>query len=56
MGVFVLNHDGVLIRRAVTYGRASGALIQVVSGLSPGDRVIVSDMGAWDQFDRLRLR
>ena len=55
--VFVVDVDGVLLRRvAVEYGRASQSLIQIVSGVSPGDRIIVSDMRAWDAFDRLRLR
>jgi HlyD family secretion protein len=55
MGVFVVSVEGVLVRRAVTFGRASGTLIEVVSGALPGDRVIVSDMSAWDAFDRLLL-
>jgi hypothetical protein len=54
--VFVVDEDGVLLRRvAVGYGRASPSLIQIVSGVSAGDRIIVSDMRAWDAFDRLRL-
>jgi HlyD family secretion protein len=54
--VFAVDADGVLLRRvAVVYGRASSSLIQVVSGVSPGDRIIVSDMRAWDSFERLRL-
>lgn len=55
--VFVVDADGVLLQRvAVEYGRASPSLIQIVSGVSPGDRIIVSDMRAWDAFERLRLR
>jgi len=55
--VFVVDADGLLLRRvAVGYGRASPSLIQIVSGVSPGDRIVVSDMTAWDGFDRLRLR
>ena len=55
--VFVVDADGVQLRRvAVEYGRASSPVIQIVSGLSPGDRIIVSDMRAWDRFERLRLR
>lgn len=54
--VFALDADGVRLQRvAVVYGRASSSLIQVVSGVSPGDRIIVSDMRAWDSFERLRL-
>jgi HlyD family secretion protein len=55
--VFVVDDDGVLLRRVpVGYGRASASLIQIVSGVSPGARIVVSDMRAWDAFDRLRLR
>jgi HlyD family secretion protein len=55
--VFVVDEDGVFLRRVpVAYGRGSPSLIQIVSGLSAGDRIIVSDMQAWDAFDRLRLR
>jgi HlyD family secretion protein len=56
-GLFVLDEaSGVLQRLPVRYGRASGSLIQIVSGVSPGHRIVVSDMSAWDQFERLRLR
>jgi hypothetical protein len=55
--VFVVtDSDGELRRVAVRYGRASSSGIEVVSGLSPGARIIVSDMSAWDPFERLRIR
>lgn len=55
--VFVVDDDGVLLRRVrVEYGRGSPSLIQIVSGVSAGDRIVVSDMRAWDAFVRLRLR
>jgi len=55
--VFVVDADGVRLHRvAVEYGRASPSLIQIVSGVSPDDRIVVSDMRAWDAFERLRLR
>jgi len=55
--VFVLDANGVLLRRgAVEYGRASSSRIQIVSGVSAGDRIIVSDMRGWDRFERLTLR
>jgi hypothetical protein len=56
-GVFVVDADGVTLQRvAVAYGRGSPSLIQIVSGVSAGDRIVVSEMRAWDAFDRLRLR
>jgi HlyD family secretion protein len=30
--------------------------IEVVQGLKVGDKVILSDMSAWDNFDRIRLK
>jgi len=30
--------------------------VEIVSGLQPGDKVILSDMSAWDAFDRVRLK
>jgi hypothetical protein len=55
--VFVLDKDGVLLRRVpVAYGRSSSSLIQVLSGVSADDRVVVSDLRAWDEFDQLQLR
>ena len=54
--VFIVDRDGVLRRVAVGFGRASSALIQIVSGLSAGDRIVVSDMRAWDSFELLRMR
>ena len=55
--VFVVDEDGAVLQRArVEYGRSSMSFIQIVSGVSPGDRIVVSDMRAWDRFDRIRLR
>lgn len=55
--VFVVDADGTRLQRvAVEYGRGTPSLIQIVSGVSPGDRIIVSDMRAWDSFQWLRLR
>ena len=55
--VFVVTDNGGTLRRvAVQYGRVSGSLIEIESGLSPGDRIIVSEMTAWDAFERIRIR
>lgn len=43
-------------RTQVALGRASVSLIEVTSGLNPGDRVVLSDTSAYDAHDRLRLR
>ncbi len=42
-------------RTQVQLGRSSVNTIEVVSGLQPGDRVILSDMSQWDSNDRVKL-
>ena len=39
----------------VQLGRASVNTIEILSGLQPADKVILSDMSAWDSFNRIRL-
>jgi HlyD family secretion protein len=57
IGIFKLvNGDGDAVRTNVKLGRDSVNTIEVLHGLSVGDRVILSDMSAWDSFDRIRLR
>jgi HlyD family secretion protein len=43
-------------RVKVELGRASVSTIEVRSGLAEGDKVILSDMSAWDAHDRVRVR
>ncbi len=53
---FKLEPDGTHARRApVTLGRSSAASIEIIDGLQPGDRVILSDMSQWDANDRIKL-
>jgi HlyD family secretion protein len=57
VGLFKLIGDGKeAVRVKVTLGRSSVNTIEIKDGLQPGDRVILSDMSQWDQFDRIRLR
>ena len=54
--LFRVEPDGSHATRArVGLGRASVNTIEVLEGLQPGDRVVLSDMSTWDQFDRVRL-
>jgi HlyD family secretion protein len=46
----------MLCGQAVKLGRDSVNTIEVLQGLNVGDKVILSDMSAWDSFDRVRLR
>ena len=46
---------GLAIRVPVELGRSSVNAIEIVQGLAPGDKVILSDTSAWDDHDRIRL-
>jgi HlyD family secretion protein len=57
IGLFKIDSDGSEARRVnVKLGRASVNTIEIVSGLKVGDKVILSDMSAWDNFDRIQLK
>jgi HlyD family secretion protein len=57
VGIFKLDEDGSDATRVnVKLGRSSVNTIEIVSGLKVGDKVILSDMSAWDNFDRIRLK
>jgi HlyD family secretion protein len=56
VGMFKLDADGLYATRIpVHLGRSSVNTIEVVSGLEPGDRVILSDTSQLDDHDRVRL-
>jgi multidrug efflux pump subunit AcrA (membrane-fusion protein) len=57
VGLFKLTPDGKeAVRVNVKLGRSSVNTIEVVQGLNVNDKVIISDMSAWDSHDRVRLR
>jgi HlyD family secretion protein len=56
VGIFKLDEDGKGASRVqVKLGRASVNSVEILGGLEPGDKVILSDMSAWDAFNRIRL-
>jgi len=56
VGLYRLAQDGKEATRVrVELGRSSVNTIEVVRGLQVGDQVILSDMSAWDAYDRVRL-
>lgn len=55
VGLFRLTDGGDAVRISVKLGRSSVNTIEIVDGLKPGDQVILSDMSAWDSYDRIRL-
>jgi HlyD family secretion protein len=57
VGVFKFEPDGIHASRTqVKLGRSSVNFIEILSGLKPGDRVILSDTSQWDANDRVKIR
>lgn len=57
VGLFKLDATtGEASRAQVQLGKSSVNTIEIKGGLGEGDQVVLSDMSAWDQFDRIRLR
>jgi HlyD family secretion protein len=57
VGLFRLDPaTGEASRAQVQLGRSSVNTIEILGGLKEGDQVVLSDMSAWDQFERIRLR
>lgn len=57
MTIFKLTGESdVALRVPITYGKASVSQIEVIQGLQPGDRVILSDMSDWDDYDKIRIQ
>jgi HlyD family secretion protein len=57
VGLFKISADGVNAERTqVKLGRSSVNTMEVLSGLKVGDQVILSDMSAYDAYDRIRLK
>jgi len=55
VGVFKLAANGEASRVQVKLGRSSVNQIEIVDGLGEAEQVVLSDMSAWDAYDRVRL-
>lgn len=55
VGIYRLGDDGVAERVNVLFGRISVNEVEVRDGLEPGDRIVLSDMSAWDDYARVRV-
>jgi HlyD family secretion protein len=57
VGLFKVTPDGTGAERVqVKLGKSSVNTVEVLSGLKVGEQVILSDMSAYDAYDRIRLR
>lgn len=53
--LFKVLPTGEAVRTRVEVGRVSVSSIEIRDGLQEGDEVILSDMSAWEDYDRIRL-
>ena len=57
VGLFLVDQATMEASRVqVQLGRSSVNTIEVKGGVKEGDQLVLSDMSAWDAFDRVRLR
>jgi HlyD family secretion protein len=57
IGLFKVVDGGSAAERVqVALGRTSVNTVEIKKGLQVGDEVILSDMSAWDNFDRVQLK
>lgn len=54
--LFVLDGSDELVKRKVRLGDSNFEYVEVVSGLLPGDRVVISDMSQYKNKNKLKLR
>jgi HlyD family secretion protein len=55
--LFKIDADGVHASKVrVRFGRPSLETLEIIQGLQPGDRVILSDMRPYQQYDRITLK
>lgn len=56
VGLYRLDEDGEVARRvSVKLGRVSANHVEVLEGLRPGDRVVLSGVSALDEYDAVRI-
>lgn len=54
--LFVFSGDNRLERRKVRLGESNYEYVEVVDGLRPGDRVVISDMAPYKQRNTLKIK
>ena len=55
VSLFKCGADQEAVRSTVKLGRSSVNTIEIVEGLQPGDKVVLSDMSTYDEYQRVRL-
>jgi HlyD family secretion protein len=54
--LFVMTSDDEIVKRKVQLGDSNFEFVEVVSGLQPGDRVVVSDMSQYKNKTKLKVK
>jgi HlyD family secretion protein len=52
---FVLGDDGLAVKRPVQLGVRSVSAIQILAGLEEGDRVIISSIAEFEDYDTIQI-
>ena len=53
--LFVLDSENEIVKRKVQLGDSNFEYVEVVSGLQPGDQVVVSDMSSFKNKNKLKV-
>jgi HlyD family secretion protein len=54
--LFVMENDNELVKRKVQLGDSNFEYVEIVSGLKPGDRIVVSDMSSFRNKNKLKVK
>ena len=54
--LFVLDSENEIVKRKVKLGDSNFEYVEVVSGLQPGDQVVVSDMSSYNNKNKLKVK
>lgn len=54
--LFRVQYDGTAVRVPVKFGRSSVNSLEILSGINAGDQVVLSDMSAWNEVDRVHIQ
>ena len=54
--LFVMTAEDEIVKRKVQLGDSNFEYAEVISGLQPGDRVVVSDMSQYKNKTKLKLK
>ena len=53
--IFVLDSENEIVKRKVKLGDSNFEYVEVISGLQPGDQVVVSDMSSYKNKNKLKV-